>query len=36
LLLARIVAWVALTLLIMAVIYRLDPAAHEDAPGVSQ
>jgi hypothetical protein len=32
LLLAWIVAWVVLTAIIMAVIYRFDPAAHEDEP----
>jgi hypothetical protein len=33
LLLAWIVAWVVLTSIIMAVIYRFDPAVHEDEPG---
>jgi hypothetical protein len=36
LLLAWVVAWVVLTSLVMAVIYRLDPAAHEDEPDASR
>jgi hypothetical protein len=36
LLLAWIVAWVILTSIIMAVIYRLDPAAREEEPEASR
>jgi hypothetical protein len=36
LLLAWIVAWVVLTSIIMAVIYRFDPAVHDDEPEASR